>query len=101
MEHQHDEAFLAGQVASMIAVMSALLEALPAATRKRLLQELHPRFESLLAAMRTTGATDAQTERKGAEWARDLFLRQLQTAGKKSKPRKTAPGAADAVDIQL
>jgi hypothetical protein len=107
MEHRHDEAFLAGQVASMIAVMSALVEALPAATRKRLVQKLHPQFESLIAAMRTTGAGDAQTERKGAEWVRDLFLSQIEKAGKSAKATKTAktaktaPAAADSVDIQL
>ncbi len=101
MEHQHDEAFLAGQVASMIAVMSALVEALPAATRKRFVQKLHPQFESLIAAMRTTGAADAQTERRGAEWVRDLFLNQIEKAGKSGQQRKTLSAAPDSVDIQL
>ncbi|MEO7728765.1 MAG: hypothetical protein ABIS45_16055 [Burkholderiales bacterium] len=101
MEHQHDEAFLMGQIASMIAVMSALVQALPATTRKRLLQQLRPQFESLIAGMHTTGITDVQTERKGAEWVRDFFFRQIEKADQSPKTRKALPAAPDSVDILL
>lgn len=100
MNQQHDEAFLMGQVASLIAIMSALVQALPAATRKRVQQNLTPQFDSLIAAMRTTGQSDLQTERKGAEWVRNLFLSQIAKAEKAPKSRKK-PSAAAAVDFQL
>ena len=101
MNRQHDEAFLMGQVASLIAVMSAMVQALPSATRKRLLQQLNPQFEALIAAMRTAEASDAQTERKGAEWVRDLFLRCIANAEKMPRSRKKSSPAVDTLDIQL
>ena len=101
MAHAHDEAFLMGQAAGIIAVMSALVQALPAATRKRVLRNLRPRFEALIAAMRTTGATEAQIERKGAEWVRDLFLSEIAKADQKSKGEKSSSPSVDALDIQL
>ncbi len=101
MTHEHDEAFLIGQAAGTIAVMSALVQALPATTRKRVLKNLRPQFESLLTAMRTTGATGAQIECKGAEWVRDLFLSEIAKAEKKLKVDEPSPPAADALDIQL
>ena len=101
MDRHYDEAFLVGQVASLIAVMSALVQALPPATRQRLLRQLTPQFESLIAAMRTTGESDAQTERKGAEWVRDLFLSQIAKADKKAHGRKIPAPADQSVDIQL
>jgi hypothetical protein len=51
--------------------------------------------------MCTTGATDAQAGCEGAEWVRDLFLRQLAEAGKKPKDRKTSSPAADGLDFPL
>lgn len=101
MNEQHDEAFLMGQVASLIAVMSAMVQALPSATRKRLLQQLIPQFESLIAAMHTTGQSDLQTERKGAEWARDLFLSRIAMAEKIPRARKKSSARLEAIDIEL
>jgi hypothetical protein len=101
MAHEHDEAFLMGQAAGIIAVMSALVQALPAATRKRVLKNLRPQFESLIGAMRATGASDAQIERKGAEWVRDLFLSEIAKADRKSKLAEPALPKADALDIQF
>jgi hypothetical protein len=101
MNHERDEAFLMGQAAGIIAVMSALVQALPPSTHKRMLQKLGPQFESLFAAMRTTGATEAQMERKGAEWVRDLFLSQIAKAEKKPRVRKASPPPADELDIQF
>ncbi len=101
MNQQHDEAFLMGQVASLIAVMSAMVQALPSATRKRMLQQLKPQFETLIAAMRTTEASDAQTERRGAEWVRDLFLSRIENAEKMPRSRKKSSTAVDTLDIQL
>jgi hypothetical protein len=101
MNQRYDEAFLVGQVASLIAVMSALVQALPPATRKRLLLQLTPQFESLIAAMRATEAPGVQTERKGAEWVRDLFLSQIANAEKTPRTRKKSPAPADVLDITL
>jgi hypothetical protein len=101
MNYERDEANLMGQVAGIIAVMSAVVEALPPTTRNRLLQQLHTRFESLLAAMRATGATEGESGREGAEWVRDLFLQQIAKAGKKPKGRKAPLPAENAVDVQL
>ena len=101
MNQERDEANLMGQVAGMIAAMSAIIQALPASTRKRLSQQLHAQFESLLAAMRTTGATEAQAGREGAEWVRDLFLRQIAEANKKPKDRGAPTPAKDVLDIQF
>ena len=101
MNHERDEAFLMGQAAGIIVVMSALVQASPPSTRKRMLQKLRPQFDSLIAAMRTTGATEAQTERKGAEWVRDLFLSQIAEADKKSKVRESSSPPADALDIEF
>ena len=101
MKHEHDEAFMMGQVASLIAVVSALVHALPVATRKRLVKQITPQFEALIAAMRSSGETALQTERKGAEWVRDLFLSQIAKADKTSKPRKSPSVASKEYDIQL
>ena len=101
MNHERDEANLMGQVAGIIAVMSAVVQALPPSTRKRLSQQLHTQFESLIAAMRTTGTSDAEAGREGAEWVRDLFLRQIAQANKMPKDRETSSPAGDVLDIQL
>ena len=101
MEYEHDEAFLMGQAAGIIAVISALVQASSPSTRKRMLEKLSPQFESLLAAMRATGMTEAQTERKGAEWVRDLFLSQIAKEGKKPKVPESASPAMDALDIEI
>lgn len=101
MNQGRDEANLMGQVAGIIAVMSALVDALPATTRNRLLRQLHARFESLLAAMRATGAPEGESGREGAEWVRDLFLRQIAKAGKKPQAREVPRPAENAVEVQL
>ena len=101
MSGEREEANLMGQVAGIIAVMSAVVQALPPTTRKRLQQQLRAQFESLIAAMRATGAAEAEAGRVGAEWVRDLFLRQIAEANKKSKTRGTVAPQSDAVDIQL
>ena len=101
MEHERDEAFLMGQAAGIIAVMSALVQASPPSTRKRMLEKLRPQFESLFAAMRATGTTEAQTERKGAEWVRDLFLSQITQGDKNPKVQQSATPPVDALDIEF
>ena len=101
MSHEHDEASLMGQVAGIIAVMSAIVHSLPPSTRKRLTQQLHTQFEALLTAMRATGTPEGASGREGAEWVRDLFLKQISKASNKPKGRKASAPAADAVDIQL
>lgn len=99
MEHERDEAFSMGQAAGIIAVMSALVQASPPSTRKRLREKLRPQFDFLLASMRKTGMTEAQTERQGAEWVRDLFLDQIGKEDQKPKVRKFAAPAD--LDIQI
>jgi len=101
MGDQRDEAFLVGQAAGIIAVMSALVQAQPATTRKRMLQKLRPLFDSLTAAMRSSGATEAQIERKGAEWVRDLFISQIAEADKKTKTRASPAPPPGALDIEF
>jgi hypothetical protein len=101
MVHERDEANLMGQVAGIIAVMLAVVQALPPSTRKRLPHQLHTQFESLIAAMCKTGAAEAVPAREGAEWVRDLFLRQIANANKNSKNRETSRPAADILDMQL
>ena len=64
-------------------------------------QQLNPQFEALIAAMRTAEVSDAQTERKGAEWVRDLFLRRIANAEKMPRSRKKPSPAVDTLDIQL
>jgi hypothetical protein len=101
MDNERDEANLMGQVAGIIAVMSAVVQSLPPSTRKRLAQQLHPQFESLMEAMCTMGPAEAEPAREGAEWVRDLFLRQIAKANKKRKDRETSCPAGDALDIKL
>ena len=107
MAHESDEANLMGQVAGIIAVMLAIVQALPPTTRKRLPQHLHAEFASLIAAM-CAGPAATEGGREGAEWVRDLFLRQIdKVPGKAKAPRKStardepARPAEDVLDIQL
>ena len=95
MHEERDEPNLMGQFAGIIAMMSALVKTLPPSTRKRLLQQTRAEFESLLAAMSTTSTPEAQTERKGAEWIRDLFLKRIVQADTKSRNSKSPNAAAD------
>ena len=60
MINERDEANLIGQCAGIIAAMLAVVEALPASTRKRLQQQLHTQFESLMAAICATGKTEGK-----------------------------------------
>jgi hypothetical protein len=101
MDHERDEANLMGQVAGIVAVMLAVVQALPPSTRKRVLQQLHSQFESLIAAMGTTGGTEAKLGREGAEWVRDLFLRQIAKPNRKPKNREISCSAGETLDIQL
>ena len=101
MDRERDEANLMGQFAGMIAVMSAMVQALPPSARKRMQQHLHVQFDTLIAAMCKTGETEARAGREGAEWIRDLFLKEIAKANKKPKDREPSPSAGDAVDIQL
>src|SRR3954470_17062917 len=99
MDRERDEANLMGQAAGLIAVLFAVVQALPPSTRKRLPQQLNAQFDSLLAAMRATGAPDTDASVAGAEWVRDLFLKRL--ADDKPKGRSSSRKAQNGVDIQL
>ena len=95
MDDEHDDANLIGQTAGIIAMMSALVKTLPPSTRKRLLRQTHAEFDSLLAAMSTTNASQAQSEREVVEWMRDLFLKRIAQADSKQKSRKVSKAAED------
>jgi hypothetical protein len=101
MDNYRDEANWMGQVAGMIAVMSAVVQSLPPSTRKRLVQQLRPQFESLMEAMCTTGSAEAEPAREAAEWVRDLFLKQIARAEKKPRNCEASSPARDTLDIQL
>jgi hypothetical protein len=101
MTNERDYENLMGQVAGMIAAMSAIVQALPASTRTRVQKQMHAQFESLIEAMSTTGSAAEWPAREGAEWVRDLFLKQLAKAEKKPKNRETPPPAGNGLDIQL
>ena len=96
MQEKYEEPDLVGQMAGIIAMMSALVKVLPQSTRKRLLQQTQVEFESLLAAMSATSAPQVQAERESVEWMRDLFLRRIEQADAKPGRRRIrkAPGAA-------
>ena len=94
MHEERHESNLMGQIAGIIAMMSALVKTLPPTTRKKLLHQTHVEFESLLAAMSTTSSSKGPTEREGVEWMRDLFLKRIAQADSKPKRRKV-PAAAD------
>ena len=101
MEYSRDHAHLMGQIAGIIAVISAVIEALPPTARKRLERQMHSQFESLLAAMHRTGASEAGTEFEGAKWIRDLYLKKIAAAPGKPKSLKASLPSDGAVDIQL
>ena len=97
MEDQCDEANMLGQMAGIIAMLSALVKVLPSSTRRRLLDQTQVEFESLLAAMSAAGPSQVQMERESVEWMRDLFLRNVQQADAKParrRIRKASGGAA-------
>ena len=96
MSDGRDEPHLVGQTAGLIAMMSALVKTLPPSTRKRLLRQTQAEFDSLLAAMSTGSASDAQTEREGVAWMRDQFLKRIAEAESKQKSRKGLKTAGDA-----
>jgi hypothetical protein len=95
MHEERYEHNLMSQIAGIIAMMSALVKTLPPSTRKRLVHQTHAEFESLLAAMSTTSASQVQTEREGVEWMRDLFLKRIAQADSKQKRRKVPKAAED------
>jgi hypothetical protein len=95
MHEERDEPNLMGQIAGMIAIMSAMVKSLPPSTRKKLLNQAHAEFESLLAAMSTTSGSGAQTERECVEWMRDHFLKQIAQANPKQKRRRGRAAAEE------
>jgi hypothetical protein len=101
MINERDYEYLMGQVAGMIAVMSAVVQALPPSTRTRVQKQMHAQFESLIEAMCTTGSAEGLPACEGAEWVRDLFLKRIARAEKKSKIRETPPPAENGLDVQL
>ncbi len=94
MHDDREELKLIGQFAGIVAVMSAVVKALPPSTRKRLLRQTHAEFESLLAAM-SASASESQTAREGAEWIRALFVKRIVQADAKSKSSRTPKRPAD------
>jgi hypothetical protein len=96
MNDERDEPHLTGQIAGVIAMMSALVKALPPSTRKRLLRQTHAEFESLLAVMSAKSTSQAHIDREGIEWMRDLFLKRIAEADSKQKNRKVPKAAEDA-----
>ena len=96
MKEQSDEPNLLGQMAGIIATMSALVKVLPPSTRRRLLQEIEVEFESLLTAMSGGGASQVPVERESVEWVRDLFVRRIEQAGAKPVRRRTRKAPGDA-----
>jgi hypothetical protein len=101
MINEKDEANLMGQVAGIIAALSALIDALPPATCKRLQRQLDARFDSLLAGMRSSGAGEGTAECEGAQWVRELLVRQLAETKPKAKDRKAASRQPGGFDIEL
>ena len=95
MDDERNEPHLVGQTAGLIAMMSALVKTLPPSTRKRLLRQTHAEFDSLLAVMSKTSASQSQTEREGVEWMRDLFLKRIAEADSKQTGRKGRKKAED------
>src|SRR5688572_16606474 len=93
MHDDREELKLIGQFAGIVAVMSAVIKALPPSTRKRLLRQTQAEFESLLAAM--SASAESQTAREGAEWIRDLFVKRIVQADAKSKSSRTPKRPAD------
>ena len=96
MEEEPDQPNLLGQMAGIIAMMSALAKTLPPAARRRLLHETQVEFESLLAAMSGAGDSQVRAERESVEWMRDLFLKRIAQADLKTpRPRiRKAPGGS-------
>jgi len=74
---ESDEPRWMGQLAGVIAMMSALVKALPRQTRDRLQRQIHTEFESLLSAMSATSGPDVHVDRSSVEWMRDLFLKRI------------------------
>jgi hypothetical protein len=97
MEEERDKPSVLGQMAGIIAMMSALVKALPPAARKRLLDQMQVEFDSLLASMSTADASQVPAERESVEWMRDLFLRRIAQADlKPTRPRSRKAPAASA-----
>jgi hypothetical protein len=64
-------------------------------------KQMHAQFESLIEAISTTGSTAEWPAREGAEWVRDLFLKQLAKAEKKPTNHETPAPAESGLDFQL
>ena len=95
MHEESDSPALTGQVAGIIAMLSAILKTLPPTTRRRLQPQVHAEFESLLTAISTTDGPQAQAERNSVEWIRDLFLNRLEQLNSKQTARRNRKGKAD------
>ncbi|HKA40867.1 MAG TPA: hypothetical protein VKF40_02645 [Burkholderiales bacterium] len=95
MDEERDRPNLLGQMAGIIAMMSALVKTLPPSIRKRLRQQTQVEFESLLAAMSTASAAEVHAERESVEWMRDLFLRRIEQPDSKQSRRRVPKAAAD------
>ena len=106
MGEERDKLDVLGQMAGIIAMISALVKTLPPSTRKRLLRNTQAEFESLLAAMSTGSASGAYVERESVEWMRDLFLKRIDQADSKQSSRRVSKAAANAkpstnIDFEL
>jgi hypothetical protein len=86
-----DEAHIRGQLAGLIAVMSAFADGLLAATRDRELRQMEPQFEAPLKAIGGTRDHHTDAEREAAQWIRDLFTKKLQATKKASKSGRSPP----------
>jgi len=75
MNMQRDkDAYLLGQLAALVGVLSVVMAALPPSVRKQLPGRIDAQIEPLIALMLADSGVDADDGREGAEMVRDLFL---------------------------
>ena len=96
MEKERDEPHVLGQVAGIIAMMSALVRTLPPSTRKRLLNQVQVEFDALLTSMSATDASQVRAERESVEWMRDLFLKKIEELNNPQPARRVSRRKAGA-----
>ena len=70
-------AFSLGQTAGIVAVLSAVIRALPSPARSQLPEQINASFEPLIAGLLADAGADADAGREGAEMVRDIFLAEL------------------------
>ena len=97
MAEESDQPELMGQVAGIIAMMSAIVKTLPPTARGRLERHIHAEFESLLAAMAATSEPDARCDLQRVEWMRDLFLKRIEESKSRKPHRRISGRKADSV----